>query len=146
MSIALAFLFLIMLAISMMSFFSMWLVFQVLSIQQLYRISTMYWDDKYGTHSLSPDVSPHHLWIPLLQNECLYFYFVLLQNCQLSCAFLFLLLITNLIWSWYPMHVLQSSHKCIFMWLNHFPIAHSTTNKGKNNLDDCMPSILNEGV
>ena len=29
---------------------------QVLSIQQLYRISTMYWDDKYGTHSLSPDV------------------------------------------------------------------------------------------
>lgn len=29
---------------------------QVLSIQQLYRISTMYWDDKYGTHSVSPDV------------------------------------------------------------------------------------------
>ncbi|KAI3741926.1 hypothetical protein L1987_59605 [Smallanthus sonchifolius] len=29
---------------------------EVLSIQQLYRISTMYWDDKYGTHSLSPDV------------------------------------------------------------------------------------------
>ncbi|MFS7930647.1 putative myosin ATPase [Helianthus anomalus] len=28
----------------------------MLSIQQLYRISTMYWDDKYGTHSLSPDV------------------------------------------------------------------------------------------
>ncbi|KAL3517670.1 hypothetical protein ACH5RR_020259 [Cinchona calisaya] len=28
----------------------------VLSVQQLYRISTMYWDDKYGTHSLSPDV------------------------------------------------------------------------------------------
>ncbi|XP_051141893.1 myosin-9-like [Andrographis paniculata] len=28
----------------------------VLSIQQLYRISTMYWDDKYGTQSLSPDV------------------------------------------------------------------------------------------
>ncbi|KAH7424896.1 hypothetical protein KP509_11G030500 [Ceratopteris richardii] len=28
----------------------------VLSTQQLYRISTMYWDDKYGTHSLSPDV------------------------------------------------------------------------------------------
>ncbi|XP_019178734.1 PREDICTED: myosin-11-like [Ipomoea nil] len=28
----------------------------VLSIQQLYRISTMYWDDKYGTHSLSPEV------------------------------------------------------------------------------------------
>ncbi|XP_051118886.1 myosin-11-like [Andrographis paniculata] len=27
-----------------------------LSIQQLYRISTMYWDDKYGTQSLSPDV------------------------------------------------------------------------------------------
>ncbi|KAI7727087.1 hypothetical protein M8C21_031579, partial [Ambrosia artemisiifolia] len=25
----------------------------VLSIQQLYRISTMYWDDKYGTHSVS---------------------------------------------------------------------------------------------
>ncbi|KAE9460678.1 hypothetical protein C3L33_07426, partial [Rhododendron williamsianum] len=29
----------------------------VLSIQQLYRISTMYWDDKYGTHSLAPDDS-----------------------------------------------------------------------------------------
>ncbi|KAH9622571.1 hypothetical protein KSS87_016458 [Heliosperma pusillum] len=28
----------------------------VLSIQQLYRIGTMYWDDKYGTHSLNPDV------------------------------------------------------------------------------------------
>ncbi|KAL4388021.1 hypothetical protein GQ457_09G005520 [Hibiscus cannabinus] len=28
----------------------------VLSIQQLYRISTMYWDDKYGTHSVSSDV------------------------------------------------------------------------------------------
>ncbi|CAN6478842.1 unnamed protein product [Victoria cruziana] len=28
----------------------------VLSIQQLYRISTMYWDDKYGTHSLSSEV------------------------------------------------------------------------------------------
>ncbi|KAL4591086.1 hypothetical protein LXL04_004035 [Taraxacum kok-saghyz] len=29
----------------------------VLSVQQLYRISTMYWDDKYGTHSVSTDVS-----------------------------------------------------------------------------------------
>lgn len=28
----------------------------VLSIQQLYRISTMYWDDKYGTLSVSPEV------------------------------------------------------------------------------------------
>ncbi|XP_078432138.1 myosin-17-like [Wolffia australiana] len=28
----------------------------VLSIQQLYRISTMYWDDKYSTHSVSSDV------------------------------------------------------------------------------------------
>lgn len=28
----------------------------VLSIQQLYRISTMYWDDKYGTRSVSSDV------------------------------------------------------------------------------------------
>ncbi|KAI9392863.1 hypothetical protein POPTR_006G145700v4 [Populus trichocarpa] len=28
----------------------------VLSIQQLYRISTMYWDDKYGTHSVSSDL------------------------------------------------------------------------------------------
>ncbi|XP_024967331.1 myosin-17-like [Cynara cardunculus var. scolymus] len=28
----------------------------VLSIQQLYRISTMYWDDKYGTHSVSSDI------------------------------------------------------------------------------------------
>ncbi|KAK1312173.1 hypothetical protein QJS10_CPA07g00336 [Acorus calamus] len=30
--------------------------FLVLSIQQLYRISTMYWDDKYGTHSVSSEV------------------------------------------------------------------------------------------
>ncbi|XP_019173450.1 PREDICTED: myosin-17-like isoform X4 [Ipomoea nil] len=28
----------------------------VLSMQQLYRISTMYWDDKYGTHSVSSEV------------------------------------------------------------------------------------------
>uniref|UniRef100_A0A0D6QU19 Dilute domain-containing protein n=1 Tax=Araucaria cunninghamii TaxID=56994 RepID=A0A0D6QU19_ARACU len=28
----------------------------VLSIQQLYRICTMYWDDKYGTHSVSHNV------------------------------------------------------------------------------------------
>ncbi|CAH1440964.1 unnamed protein product [Lactuca virosa] len=28
----------------------------VLNIQQLYRISTMYWDDKYGTHSVSSEV------------------------------------------------------------------------------------------
>ncbi|XP_042050999.1 myosin-17-like [Salvia splendens] len=28
----------------------------VLSIQQIYRISTMYWDDKYGTHSVAPNV------------------------------------------------------------------------------------------
>ncbi|MFS7997606.1 putative Dilute domain-containing protein [Helianthus anomalus] len=28
----------------------------VLSVQELYRISTMYWDDKYGTHSVSWDV------------------------------------------------------------------------------------------
>nr|XP_027111216.1 myosin-9-like [Coffea arabica] len=28
----------------------------VLSVQQLYRISTMYWDDKYGTHSVSSEV------------------------------------------------------------------------------------------
>ncbi|XP_010694808.2 myosin-11 isoform X2 [Beta vulgaris subsp. vulgaris] len=28
----------------------------VLSIQQLYRIGTMYWDDRYGTHSVSPEV------------------------------------------------------------------------------------------
>ncbi|TKY61359.1 Myosin-11 protein [Spatholobus suberectus] len=31
-------------------------LFPVLSIQQLYRISTLYWDDKYGTRSVSPDV------------------------------------------------------------------------------------------
>ncbi|KAG6496899.1 hypothetical protein ZIOFF_044775 [Zingiber officinale] len=28
----------------------------VLSIQQLYRISTMYWDDKYGTQSVTSEV------------------------------------------------------------------------------------------
>ncbi|CAA0403872.1 unnamed protein product [Arabidopsis thaliana] len=31
-------------------------LFPVLSIQQLFRISTKYWDDKYGTHSVSSDV------------------------------------------------------------------------------------------
>lgn len=29
----------------------------VLSIQQLYRISTMYWDDKYNTETVSSEVS-----------------------------------------------------------------------------------------
>lgn len=38
---------------------------QVLSIQQLYRISTMYWDDKYGTHSVSSDVSCSLTWVCL---------------------------------------------------------------------------------
>lgn len=28
----------------------------VLSVQQLYRISTMYWDDKYNTETVSPEV------------------------------------------------------------------------------------------
>ena len=28
----------------------------VLSVQQLYRISTMYWDDKYGTETVSQEV------------------------------------------------------------------------------------------
>ena len=28
----------------------------VLSVQQLYRISTMYWDDRYGTESVSSEV------------------------------------------------------------------------------------------
>ncbi|KAJ0725452.1 putative myosin ATPase [Helianthus annuus] len=32
------------------------IAFLILSIQQLYRISTMYWDDKYGTQSVSADV------------------------------------------------------------------------------------------
>ncbi|RZR80804.1 hypothetical protein BHM03_00006894 [Ensete ventricosum] len=49
--------------------------YDVLSIQQLYRISTMYWDDKYGTHSVSSEVrlefsllmwSDYHLNIYLL--------------------------------------------------------------------------------
>lgn len=34
---------------------------QALSIQQLYRISTMYWDDKYGTHSVSAEVTGNHI-------------------------------------------------------------------------------------
>jgi myosin-5 len=29
---------------------------QVLSVQQLYRISTMYWDDRYGTETVSQEV------------------------------------------------------------------------------------------
>ncbi|KAJ8460564.1 hypothetical protein OPV22_033490 [Ensete ventricosum] len=35
----------------------------VLSVQQLYRISTMYWDDKYGTHSVSPEVISNMRWL-----------------------------------------------------------------------------------
>lgn len=35
----------------------------VLSVQQLYRISTMYWDDRYNTETVSHEVctSPHAL-------------------------------------------------------------------------------------
>lgn len=33
------------------------LIFQILSVQQLYRICTLYWDDNYNTRSVSPDVS-----------------------------------------------------------------------------------------
>ncbi|CAA2960242.1 Hypothetical predicted protein [Olea europaea subsp. europaea] len=32
--------------------------FLVLCIQQLYRIITMYWDDKYGTHTVYPKIIP----------------------------------------------------------------------------------------
>ncbi|KAM7264663.1 hypothetical protein ACFE04_002346 [Oxalis oulophora] len=31
-------------------------LFPILSIPQIYRIGTMFWDDKYGTHGLSPEV------------------------------------------------------------------------------------------
>lgn len=30
----------------------------VLSVQQLYRISTMYWDDRYHTETVSHEVQP----------------------------------------------------------------------------------------
>lgn len=30
----------------------------VLSVQQLYRISTMYWDDRYNTETVSHEASP----------------------------------------------------------------------------------------
>jgi hypothetical protein len=30
----------------------------VLSVQQLYRISTMYWDDRYGTETVSHEARP----------------------------------------------------------------------------------------
>lgn len=33
---------------------------QVLSIPQIYRIGTMFWDDKYGTQGLSSEVSALH--------------------------------------------------------------------------------------
>jgi hypothetical protein len=32
---------------------------QVLSIPQIYRIGTMFWDDKYGTQGLSPEAIPY---------------------------------------------------------------------------------------
>lgn len=31
--------------------------YQILSIPQIYRVGTMFWDDKYGTQGLSPEVS-----------------------------------------------------------------------------------------
>lgn len=31
-------------------------LFQVLSVPQIYRIGTMFWDDKYGTQGLSQEV------------------------------------------------------------------------------------------
>lgn len=42
---------------------------QILNVQQLHRICTIYWDDNYNTRSVSPEVSqfslsstcPHHL-------------------------------------------------------------------------------------
>lgn len=37
----------------------------VLSIQQLYRISTMYWDDKYNTETVSSEVGCQAGWSPL---------------------------------------------------------------------------------
>ena len=46
--------------------FDCWIVFrvtnicfwiQILSVQQLHRICTLYWDDSYNTRSVSPDVS-----------------------------------------------------------------------------------------
>lgn len=33
---------------------------QVLSVQQLYRVCTLYWDDDYNTQSVSPDVRKNH--------------------------------------------------------------------------------------
>lgn len=38
---------------------------QILSVQQLYRICTLYWDDNYNTRSVSPDVSL--IWYSLQQ-------------------------------------------------------------------------------
>jgi myosin-5 len=36
-------------------------VMQGLSVQQLYKISTQYWDDKYNTESVSEEVSGESL-------------------------------------------------------------------------------------
>ena len=40
--------------------------YTLLSIQQLYRISTMYWDDKYGTETVSQEVLAGAYTRPLL--------------------------------------------------------------------------------
>ena len=37
----------------------------VLSVQQLYRISTMYWDDRYNTETVSHEASLHPSGLPL---------------------------------------------------------------------------------
>lgn len=35
------------------------IIVQALTIRQIYRISTMYWDDKYGTQSVSNEACLH---------------------------------------------------------------------------------------
>lgn len=58
---------------------------QVLTIRQIYRISTMYWDDKYGTQSVSNEVR-------------FFFFFSFLKN-----FFLFILSALNLFLSYLKM-------------------------------------------
>lgn len=48
-------------------------LFQDLNVTQVYRIGTMFWDDKYGTHGLSPDVRTCQL---LLVNSSKYVNFM----------------------------------------------------------------------
>jgi len=79
---------------------------QALTVRQIYRISTMYWDDKYGTQSVSNEVS----WI--------------INNFNgLRCSHCFCLTKVLGINAWWFIAILFSSTKyLLFSYWSYFPI------------------------